>query len=178
MKQHLHARQWILALAGVVCLGAACAGPVQADSRFWPTYHWGDKDGRGEIRGVIHALQYLLRAHGYPLATDGIYGRATEKSVRQFQSAQHLVASGEMNKPTWEALIIPVKQGSTGPAVTAAQLRLEEAGFAVPPTGRFDAPTKTAVLKYQAQNGHTADGVIGPSTWSALLEGQGEGDGD
>ncbi len=56
----------------------------------------------------------------------------------------------------------------------AAQIRLEEAGFAVPPTGRFDSSMKTAVLKYQAQNGHTADGIIGSYTWNTLLEGQGD----
>ncbi len=174
-----------LCLGLIICLGSGflggtCAIPVSADSsRFWPTYHWGDKDSRSESHGVIHALQFLLRAHGYSLAVDGVYGHATEKAVRQFQQAQHLVPSGEMNKPTWEALVVPLKQGSAGPAVIAAQIRLDAAGFAVPPTGRFDLPMKTALLKYQAQNGHTPDGVIGSYTWNALLEGEGdEGEGD
>ena len=172
MKDLFLTRRLGLALC-LVFIGGVCAASVSADdARAWPTYQWGDKDSRGDTHGTIHALQLLLRAHGYSLAADGIYGRATEKSVRQFQQAQHLVPSGKMNNPTWEALVVPLKQGSAGPAVTAAQIRLEEAGFAVPPTGRFDAPMKTAVLKYQAQNGRAADGIIGAYTWNTLVEGQ------
>ena len=108
----------------LVFIGGVCAAPVSADDvRYWPIFHWGDKDSRSDRHGIIHALQLLLRAHGYSLAADGIYGRATEKSVRQFQQAQHLVPSGAMNNPTWEALIVSLKQRSAGPAVTAAQIR-------------------------------------------------------
>ena len=95
---------------GSVFLGGVCAAPVSADSsRSWPTDQWGDKDGRGGSHGTIHALQLLLRAHGYSLVVDGVYGRATEKVVRQFQQTQHLVPRGEMNNPTWEALVVPIK---------------------------------------------------------------------
>jgi peptidoglycan hydrolase-like protein with peptidoglycan-binding domain len=38
-------------------------------------------------------------------------------------------------------------------------------------TGVFDAPTETAVKAFQKNHGITADGVVGPVTWSMLITG-------
>ncbi|NGN68402.1 DUF1906 domain-containing protein [Streptomyces sp. A7024] len=67
-----------------------------------------------------------------------------------------------------------LQEGSTGDQVKAAQCLLKAAGHDPlggkdTPTGTFDAAMTTATKNYQASKGHTADGVIGKKTWTALL---------
>ncbi|MFF0727081.1 glycoside hydrolase domain-containing protein [Streptomyces sp. NPDC004134] len=65
-----------------------------------------------------------------------------------------------------------IRSGSTGALVDAAQCLLEAAGHdpgGATPTGTFDAGTVTATKAFQTARGLTADGVIGPRTWTALL---------
>lgn len=133
--------------------------------RNWPLSIRGEKDTNART------VQLLLAAHGYKVAADSIFGAATQKALRQFQSAHRLVALGETNNPTWEALILTVHQGSTGPAVRAAQYELRSEGYAVAANGIFDAQTKAAVQKFQKQTGHTADGIVGRKTWYELVGG-------
>lgn len=59
--------------------------------------------------------------------------------------------------------------GSSGDAVRTLQSRLSQWGYyrgAV--DGFFGAGTSEAVRSFQAKNGLTADGLVGPATWSAL----------
>ena len=56
-----------------------------------------------------------------------------------------------------------LKKGSTGPEVEELQKIL---GIKV--DGDFGPATKLAVMKYQAQNGLTADGIVGPKTWAQM----------
>ncbi|MGI4788684.1 MAG: peptidoglycan-binding domain-containing protein [Janthinobacterium lividum] len=136
-----------------------------APLRSWPTVALGEHDG------MVRALQFLLSSHGYSVSSDGFFGRGTEKTLRKFQQAHQLVASGETNDPTWEALLIPLHQGSKGPAVRAAQFELRQAGYAVGGDGVFGSQLKAVVQKYQKQTGHTVDGIIGRNTWYELLGG-------
>ncbi|AZM45242.1 hypothetical protein DMB38_04820 [Streptomyces sp. WAC 06738] len=65
-----------------------------------------------------------------------------------------------------------IRSGSTGALVDAAQCLLEAAGHdpgGATPTGTFDAGTVTATKAFQTARGLTADGIIGPRTWTALL---------
>ncbi|MER7952132.1 glycoside hydrolase domain-containing protein [Streptomyces sp. NPDC096079] len=63
-----------------------------------------------------------------------------------------------------------VQNGSTGDQVKAAQCLLEAAGHDPgTPDGTFGAATTTAARNFQSGTGLTADGVIGPKTWTALL---------
>jgi len=102
---------------------------------------------------------------------DGVFGRQTESALKKFQHDHHLVATGESNTPTWEALVMPLRRGSTGPAVFAVQSLLGEAGYDLPENGVFDSEMQSVVKKYQAQTGHTADGLIGAYTWCELVGG-------
>lgn len=70
---------------------------------------------------------------------------------------------------------IPVqtlKSGSSGPLVLALQKILNQlmAG-SIPENGKFEGPTRKKVEQYQAWYGETADGVVGPKTWSLLTWG-------
>lgn len=65
-----------------------------------------------------------------------------------------------------------IRSGSTGALVDAAQCLLRAAGHnpgSTAPNGTFDAGTVTAAKAFQTARGLTADGIIGPRTWTALL---------
>ncbi len=146
------------------------AGSCFADTplRAWPTL---SKEVSGDAPQVVRPLQLLLAAHGGKLSADGVFGDATQKALRRFQGAHRLVTTGETNNPTWEALIVPVQAGSTGPAVRAAQFALRSAGYAVAVDGVFGTQMTAAVKTFQKRTGHTADGVVGRRTWYELLGG-------
>ncbi len=59
----------------------------------------------------------------------------------------------------------------SGADVRLAQQALRRAGMAVMPTdGVFGPTTRDAVLQFQRAQGLLADGVIGPATWSRLMQ--------
>ncbi|MGW1888015.1 glycoside hydrolase domain-containing protein [Streptomyces sp. NPDC001970] len=63
-----------------------------------------------------------------------------------------------------------VQSGSTGNLVKAAQCLLKAAGYDPgAPDGDFGPNTTTAAKNFQTSRGLTADGVVGPKTWTALL---------
>jgi len=57
-----------------------------------------------------------------------------------------------------------LKLGSEGEDVKKLQIKL-----GIDPIGKFGPKTDTAVKAWQSQNGLTADGVVGPSTWAKLM---------
>ena len=63
-----------------------------------------------------------------------------------------------------------VRRGSVGAAVTAAQTHLEAQGYSPGQIdGRFGSRTEVAAKAFQRSAGLTADGIIGPMTWAALI---------
>lgn len=63
-----------------------------------------------------------------------------------------------------------IRQGSKGDAVVRIQKRLFDLGFfTYKPTGSFQAVTRTAVVKYQVQNGLMSDGTIAQSSLPLLF---------
>ncbi|MFD7437309.1 glycoside hydrolase domain-containing protein [Streptomyces sp. NPDC059861] len=63
-----------------------------------------------------------------------------------------------------------VQSGSTGNLVKAAQCLLKAAGHDPgTPDGIFGPATTTAARNFQSSKGLTADGAVGPRTWTALL---------
>ena len=62
-----------------------------------------------------------------------------------------------------------IKFGARGELVTEAQEHLKRHGFNVGTIdGAFGPATREAVLSFQAANGLTTDGIIGPITWEHL----------
>jgi hypothetical protein len=62
-----------------------------------------------------------------------------------------------------------VGQGASGDMVVWAQEHLNTAGEPITVSGEFGYHTLLAVQAFQTAHGLTADGVIGPETWAALL---------
>jgi len=132
---------------------------------------------RGSRGHPVPALQYLLRDRGHMLTVDGIFGPKTEAAVENFQHADLLKVDGVVGPRTWGALVIVVGSGSSGDAVRGVQ---EEFGFrdlsgepgrALAVDGVFGRQTMAAVLGFQRALGITADGIVGPATWRALVSG-------
>ena len=76
-----------------------------------------------------------------------------------------------MNNATWEGLLVPLRPGSRGPAVKAAQVELRDEGYGVALDGVFGPQMTATVRKLQARTGHTADGAVGRYTWYELVGG-------
>lgn len=148
----------------------------------WPVLKEGPN--RTWPRVTVRSLQYLLNAHGAKLAVDGVFGPKTEAAVLAYQRARHLTRDGVVGPATWSALIITVREGSTGPAVRAVQDQLNfrigtRAGKLVV-DGIFGPKTRAAVIAFQKNmagvvKGFAVDGIVGLQTWHALVNGEGPG---
>lgn len=78
--------------------------------------------------------------------------------------------------PGWVRAQPTVRQGDTGPTVRYLQQLLNEEDVPNPhlvTDGQFGPKTNQAVQQFQRQAGLTADGIVGPHTWTALLLGPG-----
>ncbi len=62
-----------------------------------------------------------------------------------------------------------LKLHSVGDLVVWAQEHLATAGYTIPIDGDYGPNTQTAVESFQTAEGLTADGIVGPATWAALL---------
>jgi hypothetical protein len=69
--------------------------------------------------------------------------------------------------PTASTPILSLR--SAGDVVVWAQEHLVSAGYATAVDGSYGPNTQTAVQSFQAARGLTADGIVGPATWAALL---------
>ncbi|PZR14524.1 MAG: peptidase [Archangium gephyra] len=133
---------------------------------------------QGSSGAAVTSLQNKLRAKGYNIAVDGQFGPATKNAVIAFQRANGLSADGVVGPKTWTKLNAApppaasstptLRQGSSGAAVRTLQTRLRAHGHNVAVDGQFGPGTKNAVLAFQRAKGLSADGVVGPNTWSKL----------
>jgi peptidoglycan hydrolase-like protein with peptidoglycan-binding domain len=149
--------------------GAATAAPAahaSAAALKWPVTGPGSKGER------VFAIQYLLNQQiNAKLATDGIYGPKTTAAVKAFQKKVKLPVDGIVGPMTYPKLIITVKKGSKGPAVSAVQHNLRFAyGFkTLMVSGNFGNGTLKDVKAFQKRFKLTQDGIVGANTWNALI---------
>ncbi len=147
------------------------------------------------VRAVYEHTYIYNRLWGRPLyplgQTYGVQGRAEIVRFRRFAKSYGGLAPSwwdwqETSPSGWRALSSPIsgpvvgynpivsqpllKRGSKGDLVVWAQEHLQAAGQpGLPVTGIFGPRTRVAVRAFQASEGLTADGVIGDTTWSSLL---------
>jgi len=146
-------------------------------------YHVLRTGSRGE---EVEILQ-----RGLGITADGSFGPQTEASVRAFQTEHKLTVDGVVGPQSWAKLIelghVParnattpaptpaahpleayasqtLRRGSTGAAVKALQQALGSTA-----DGSFGPATETKVKEYQKAKELTADGVVNPNVWNALM---------
>lgn len=68
--------------------------------------------------------------------------------------------------PPGQSVILSI--GAKGESVRELQLTLTSLGYPAPPSGIFDAATRTAVKAFQSHKGLLSDGIAGAKTLSAL----------
>lgn len=131
----------------------------------WPVVRRG---ARGER---VRTIQLLLNQRGARLVADGVFGASTATAVKNFQRKNRLAVDGFVGPATWVKLVVTVRRGNRGLAVQALQrqLRFHYGYKSVKVDGVFGASTKTAVKNFQAKRKLVADGIVGLSTWKALV---------
>ncbi len=157
----------LLAGCGEVIVGVVSAtptaSPVTPPGRNWPAYR---KGASGEN---VKTIQYLLTYANQPVPVDGSFGDETEGRVKQFQAVKGVAADGIVGGQTWELLIVPVRSGNNGPAVLAVQSQLNAHGERLDVDGIFGPATERAVKQFQRRHGLEESGIVGLSTWRALV---------
>lgn len=141
----------------------------------------------------VEDLQIRLAELGYydgPVT--GYFGPLTEDAVLRFQQDNGLFVDGVVGPETLALLegqyvsdtggisaeeVLPasglLQLGDRGPEVSALQSRLTTLGFyngAI--DGDFGPLTEAAVIRFQQSRGLVADGIVGPSTLTALNSAQ------
>lgn len=121
-------------------------------------------------------VQYTLNrlkitdSSGKALVEDGTMGEQTKSAIQKFQSIVNIAQTGIMGNDTWgavtEILAKPIlsPNHAGGPAVRYVEYRL-----GVKINGVYDPDTVNAVKKFQSQQGLTADGILGPQSWTKLI---------
>jgi peptidoglycan hydrolase-like protein with peptidoglycan-binding domain len=137
----------------------------------WPVVSEGSK------YHPIKTLQRLLRARGWTVAVDGIFGSQTATAVQAVQLAAHLNVDAVVGPRTWAALIVQVSLGDDGDAVRGVQEEFQFRNLSGDPSqgvqidGDFGPQTQSAVVDFQQALGLDIDGVVGRDTWRALVSG-------
>jgi N-acetyl-anhydromuramyl-L-alanine amidase AmpD len=129
----------------------------------WPIVQYGQSGER------VKTVQYLLRARGYSLVADGIFGSGTESAVKSFQTSRSITSDGVVGAQTWEVLIMTVQRGDYNDAVRAVQSQLVSRGYSLTIDGDFGPATESAVKSFQTSRSLTSDGIVSKSTWNALV---------
>ena len=102
--------------------------------------------------------------------------------MRAFQTGKGLSSDGIVGPQTWAALIITVRQGSSGDAVRGVQEEFQFRNQSGDPSkglrvdGIFGPRTDAAVRGFQQalsldMPSVAVDGIVGPVTWRALVSG-------
>ncbi|MDD3193552.1 MAG: peptidoglycan-binding protein [Oscillospiraceae bacterium] len=150
---------------------------------------------RGESVSRVQSQLNRIR-QSYPsiphLKEDGIFGKATQDAVIEFQRQFLLPAHGAVEETTWYAIenaaknlpndpLIPwdgtiLSYGSIGDRVKILQQYLNDVGDAYPSIpllavdGKFGVQTQNATMMFQHLFDLKVDGIVGEKTWNRLLQ--------
>ncbi|NNE10742.1 MAG: peptidoglycan DD-metalloendopeptidase family protein, partial [Ilumatobacter sp.] len=135
----------------------------------------------GSLGADVEALQNALLSAGIDVygGADGVFGRATERALKQFQSKVGLSQKGTVDEATANALssgaasgssVVGLKAGALGNTVKELQQALLDAGIKVRggADGIFGPATANALKSFQTSQGIEATGVVDQATADAL----------
>ena len=136
----------------------------------------------------VYALQErLIELRYLSGVADGVFGEETRQALIAYQKNNNLTADGEAGLATLKKLAgsskaatkntptkapvrtIAMREGDTGDDVYSLQARLFELGYYEGRIdGRYSAETTAAVIRFQEDNGLTADGMAGKGTLARM----------
>jgi N-acetylmuramoyl-L-alanine amidase len=122
-----------------------------------------------KLQQALNRLK-ITDKNGKILAVTGIKDAATESATQRFQKIVNLSADGiagpitltTINQIFTKPILRP--NHASGPVVRYLQFRV-----GVESDGIYGNGTAAAVAKFQKANGLTADGIIGPQSWTKLI---------
>jgi peptidoglycan DL-endopeptidase CwlO len=112
--------------------------------------------GQGATGAAVKTIQTLIGA-----TADGQFGPASAKSLKIWQQAHHITASGVVDAATWTSMPAKTARAACGQKVGGS-------GVAVGCTTLSNGTDGIAVAVLQKAIGTTVDGQFGPGTESAL----------
>ncbi|HEY2536491.1 MAG TPA: peptidoglycan-binding protein [Solirubrobacteraceae bacterium] len=173
-----------ISLGALVALSAGpAAGLADASGHVSPVDQPTTTEHVVELSEGDEGRQVQLLQQALGVATDGVFGPATEEAVQHFQAQHGLTIDGVVGSQTWSALRgrTPARasvadissgesaessssgEGSEGGAVARLQSALHLSA-----DGNFGPETEAAIRRLQARHGLTVDGIVGPATWNAI----------
>lgn len=130
-----------------------------------------------QYRSVIALCNEIHQAYEEDAVTFHGHCEVSSKAcpVFPYREVLGLDAHGNMEfpqnpTPTVMAETPTLRVMDRGPAVRQLQELLKAQGADLTPDGIFGVMTRDAVVRFQADNGLDADGIVGPATWKALGE--------
>ncbi|MFE2155407.1 peptidoglycan-binding protein [Streptomyces lavendulae] len=145
---------------------ASAPAPRPSPGPSWPVVRLGD------VLWEARTVQHLLNAHGHRVEVTGTVDAATVTAVQGFQSERGLDADGRVGPRTWPRLVVTVRAGDRGDAVTALQALLTNAGHPTAVTGSFTTDTEDVLRAFQSAHGMAATGIAEPPVWLAIMASQ------
>jgi len=122
-----------------------------------------------KLQKALNRLQ-IRDANGRALKEDGMSGPATTSATSKFHDVMGIDAAGQPVPLTWKAL----DEIATEPVLRPNHadgyvVRYVEYRVGANIDGVYDPKAAEAVQAFQRRRGLSADGVVGPQTWGALL---------
>lgn len=123
----------------------------------------------GDRGSKVKYLQYGLRILCCsPGSLDGVFGEGTYEAVVKFQQKYNLSADGIVASGTW---------GKMEELILEIQRALVQKGYSIGATDGVAGPgTYEGVRQFQADQGLSVDGQVGPATREKLLGSVGDGE--
>lgn len=150
----------------------------------WPSVKEGQRVGQGTYLGPVGStgnstgphLHFAINKNGAKvtdasLVDDFVCGSRVSAKRTINYSFPGLSASTDVS-----SAYPKIRQGDSGTAVKNAQVLLTAAGHPVEQDGKFGSATLAAVKAFQSKVGTSADGVVGPKTWGALVTARATGE--
>lgn len=130
------------------------------------------------IKSVQKRLNSQMRLSGRNrVPVDGTYGTTSIRAVKKFQRSVGLRPSGVVDRATWDALGLAdrsdlgvLRVGTRSASVKSLQTALGRVlKKNIAPTGVFTTSLANDVKTYQRRAQMTANGRVGPKTWTSLM---------
>lgn len=160
--------------------GMLCARLVRGSATAISNHSWGtaidikidgDLDTRGDdrVQFGLTLIAPIFNRHGWFWGAgfrteDAMHFEAGDALIREWH-AQGLFAGAPVAAPPHLLSL-----GDRGPDVLRLQEQLNAVGASLQPDGAFGPATHAAVMAFQAEQGLTVDGVVGPKTADRLRD--------